>query len=166
VLFDVPGELLWASYRWAAVDSLSVCCRNPISDCAKAVLLSDPTQTEPLHKLAELEILMMLPHDAEHLRVLLEGILSRAPHVRALYLEAFQILAMPRLSGLKHLMILITKDLHPCFCESLQSLEAWKRSISRIPCCSKKGMQELPGWIFVAFMLCMQSFWRIFSEAE
>ena len=124
MLLDVPGELPWAAQRWAAVEFLSVCCTHSIPDCAMEVLVSDPTQTEPLHKLAELEILMMLPHEAEHLRALLEGILSRAPHVRAFYLEAFEVLAMPRLFGLKHLMILITEDLHPCFCESLQSLES------------------------------------------
>ena len=124
MLLDVPGELLWAAQRWAALDSLSLCCTCPIPDCAMEVLLSDPTQTEPLHKVGELEVFMLLPHEAEHLRILLEGILSRAPHVRALYLEAFEILAIPRLSGLKHLMILITEKLHPCFCESLQSLES------------------------------------------
>ena len=124
MLLDVPGELLWAAQRWAAVDSLSLSYTNPIPDCAIEVLLSDPTQTEPLHKLGELEVFMLLSHEAEHLRILLEGILSRAPHVRALYLEAFEVLAMPRLSGLKHLMVMITEDLHPCFFESLQSLES------------------------------------------
>ncbi len=121
VFLDVPGELFWAAQRWAAVESLSISCSRPIPECAMAVL-SDPTALEPLPVLNELEVLMIYPHEEEHLRSLLDGVLSRAPNVRALSIDAFEVLTMPRLSDLKHLMVTTCLDLYKIFCDSLKEL--------------------------------------------